>query len=111
MISLRLAVPAVFVAAILAGCFAYFVPPPPLPRIEVDQRLPPAAPDLRGPDPAGPTNIDRGPSAEEPAAAAFEQAAKGILKRTPNAHASAGTDKPPITGHIPLPKRRPIPRP
>jgi hypothetical protein len=108
MISLRLAVPAVFVAAILAGCFAYFVIPPPLPRIEVDQRLPPAAPDLKGPDPGGPINIVRGPSAEEPAAA-FLQAAQAILKQAPDAQASA--DEPPITGHIPLPKKRPIPRP
>jgi hypothetical protein len=28
----------------------------------------------------------------------------------PDALAYAGADEPPITGHIPLPKRRPIPR-
>jgi hypothetical protein len=50
----------------------------------------------------------RSSSAEEQAAA-FRQAAKAILKQAPNAQASA--DEPPITGHIPLPKRRPIPRP
>ena len=39
-ISLRLAVPAVLVAAALAGCFTYFVSPP-LP-VEADQQSPPA---------------------------------------------------------------------
>ena len=43
-------------------------------------------------------------------AAAFERAAKTILKRLPDVLAYAGADEPPITGHIPLPKRRPIPR-
>jgi hypothetical protein len=32
------------------------------------------------------------------------------LKASPDAQASAATDELPITGHIPLPKRRPIPR-
>jgi hypothetical protein len=36
----------------------------------------------------------------------FLQAAQAILKQEPNAQASA--DKP--TGHIPLPKKRPLPR-
>src|ERR1700730_1773912 len=98
MISLRLAVPAVLVAAAVAGCFTYFVTPP----------LPPAVPDIPDPDAGTPTNIGQRPSAEEQAAA-FQQAAKAILKQAPNAQASA--DEPPITGHIPLPKRRPIPRP
>jgi hypothetical protein len=112
MISLRVAVPAVLVAAILAGCFAYFViPPPPLPRIEVDQRLPPAAPDTTGPDTKTPTNIGQLPSAKEQAAAAFQRAAAAILRRAQNAEAAAGIDEPPTTGQIPLPRRRPIPRP
>jgi hypothetical protein len=51
MISLRLAVPAVLGAAAVAGCFTYFVTPPPPPRVvEPDQRLPPTAPDRIGPD-------------------------------------------------------------
>jgi hypothetical protein len=52
----------------------------------------------------------RSDTAEQQAAAAFERAAETILKRLPDAQASAGADEPPITGHIPLPKRRPIPR-
>ena len=112
MISLRVAVPAVLFAAAVAGCFTYFVtpPPPPLPPrvVDADQRLPPTVPDMPDPDAGTPTNIGQRPSAEEQAAA-FQQAAKAILKQAPNAQASA--DEPPITGHIPLPKRRPIPRP
>jgi hypothetical protein len=113
MISLRLAVPAVLVAAAVAGCFTYFVtqPPPPPRVVEADQRLPPWLPEMIGPDAGTPKNIDRHPSSEEQAAA-FPQAAQAILKQAPDAQASAGTaDEPPITGHIPLPKRRPIPRP
>ena len=109
MISLRLAVPTILVAAAVAGCFTYFVTPPA--PVEADQRLPPTGPDMTGPDTGTPTNIGQRPSAEEQAAADFQRAAAAILKRAPEAQASAGTDEPPITGHIPLPKRRPIPRP
>jgi hypothetical protein len=109
MISLRLAVPAVLAAAAVAGYFTYFVTPPP--PVEADQRLPPTVPDMTGPDTGSPTNIDQRPSAEQQAAAAFQRAAAAILRRAQYAQASAGTDEPPITGHIPLPKRRPTPRP
>jgi hypothetical protein len=113
MISLRLAVPAVLFAAAVAGCFTYFVtPPPPPPRVvDADQRLPPTVPDMPGPDTGTPTNIGQRPSAEEQAAAAFQRAAAAIQRQASEAQASAGIDEPPITGHIPLPKRRPIPRP
>ena len=111
MIGLRLAVFTVLVASLLAGVFAYFVAPTPLPQVDLVQRLPLAAPDLKDhSDPAVSTNTDHGPSADEQAAEAFDRAAKAILKRTPDARASAGTHSSPIIGHIPLPKRRPIPR-
>jgi len=100
MVSLRLALPAVLVAAALAGCFTYFVTPSP--PLETDQRLPPTS--------VIPTSVDRRPSAEEQAAAAFQRSAAAILRRLPDAQAVAGTVELPITGHIPLPKRRPIPR-
>jgi hypothetical protein len=108
-ISLRLAVPVVLVAAAVAGFFTYFVTPQP--PADADQRSPPAAPDMTGPDTGTPTNIGQRPSAEEQAAAAFQRAAAAILRRAQNAQANVGTDEPPITGHVPLPKRRPIPRP
>ena len=106
MISLRLAIPGVLVAAAAAGCFTYLVIPPP--PVEVDQPLPPTAPDMTGPHTGTPKNIDPRPTAKEEAAAAFQKAAAAILRPLPNALASA--NEPPITGHIPLPKKRPIPR-
>jgi hypothetical protein len=108
MINLRLAIPAVLVAAAVAGCFAFFVTPPP--PVEGDQRSSPTGPDLKGPDAGAPTNIDQHPSAEKQAAKAFRQAATAILRRAQYAQAAAGSNQLPITGHIPLPKRRPIPR-
>jgi hypothetical protein len=102
MISLRLAVPVVLVAAAVAGCFTYFVTPPP--PVEADQRLRPTLPDVA-------PNIDRRPSAEEQAELAFTRAASAILRRLPDAQASAGTNELPIIGRIPLPKRRPRPLP
>jgi hypothetical protein len=109
MISLRLAVPAVLVAAAVAACFTYFVTPPS--PVEADQRLPPTARDMARSNTGTPTNIDQRPSAEKQAAAAFQRAATAILRQAPYAQASAGTNELPLTGHIPLPKRRPIPRP
>ena len=108
MISLRLAVPGVLFAAAAAGCITYFVTPPPQ-EVEADQRLPPTMPEMTSAQTGAPMNIDQRPSAKEEAAAAFQQAAAAILR--PLSNAAAAADEPPITGHIPLPKRRPIPRP
>ena len=108
MISLRLAVPGILFAAAAAGCFTYFFTPPPQ-EVEVDQQSPPTMPDMTSPHTGTPTNIDQRPTAKEEAAAAFQKAAAAILRPLPNALASA--NEPPITGHIPLPKKRPIPRP
>ena len=110
MVTLRFAVPAILAAAAAAGCFTYFVTPPPA-RVEADQRLPPAVLYSRGPDTTASIRIDQRPSADEKAAAAYQKAAEAILRRAPNVRASAGGDEPPITGPIPLPKRRPITRP
>ena len=105
MIPLRLIVPAVLVASAAAGCITYFVTP--LAQVETDERLPPTLPNVIGPTTGASTSIDQRTSEEEKAAAAFQQAAEAILRRAPNTRAS---DEPPITGHIPLPRRRPIPR-
>jgi hypothetical protein len=108
MIRLRLAVPAVLVAAAFAGCLTYFVVP--LTQVDTDQRLPATMPTSTArTEPLAP-DIGQHLAAEQQAAAAFERAAKTILKRLPDAMAYAGADEPQITGHIPLPKRRPIPR-
>ena len=110
MVTLRFVVPAILAAAAAAGCFVYFVTPPPA-RVEADQRLPPAVLYSRGPDTPASIRIDQRPSAEEKAAAAYQKAAEAILRRAANARASAVADESPITGPIPLPKRRPITRP
>ena len=110
MVTLRFAVSAILAAAAAAGCFTYFVTPSPA-RVEADQRLPLTVPNLRGPDTTASIRIDQRPSADEKAAAAYQKAAEAILRRAPNVRASAGGDEPPITGPIPLPKRRPITRP
>jgi hypothetical protein len=110
MVTLRFAVPAILAAAAAAGCFTYFITPSPA-RVEADQRLPPAVLYSRGPDTTASIRIDQRPSADEKAAAAYQKAAEAILRRAPNVRASAGGDEPPITGPIPLPKRRPITRP
>ena len=108
MIRLRLAVPAVLVAAAFAGCLTYFVVP--LTQVDADQRLPATMPNLTARTEPSAPDIGQHLAAEQQAAAAFERAAKTILKRLPDAMAYAGADEPQITGHIPLPKRRPIPR-
>ena len=111
MVTLRFAVPAILAAAAAAGCFIYFVTPPSSSaRVEADQRLRPAVLYSRGPSTTASTGIDQRLSADEKAAAAYQKAAAAILRRAANARASAGADEPPITGPIPLPKRRPITR-
>jgi hypothetical protein len=99
MIRLRLA-GAILLAAAFAGWFTYYVTAP---QIEAEQRLVPTAPDPAGSAAGKPPKIAKRLSAED-----YERAAQAILKRLPDAQASARTDELPITGHIPLPKRRPI---
>ena len=109
MISWRLIVPAVLVAAAVAGCFTYFVSAPA--PVEAVQRLSPTAPDIKGPDTRTRTFIDQRSKAEEEAKAVFERAAAAILRQAPELQASAGVNEPSTAEHIPLPKRRPLPRP
>jgi hypothetical protein len=105
MVSWRLAVPAVVVAAAIAGCITYFVTPLLPPPAAADQVLPPTAPNVTGPSGIS-ANIQR-PAAEDPVST-YQRAAEAILKRAENAKASA--DEPRGTSQIPLPKKRPIPR-
>jgi hypothetical protein len=107
--TLRIVVPAVAVAAALAGWFTYLVTPPPAPPLEADQRLPPTLPNVKGPYTGTPVNIDQHLTPEEQAAAAFNRASKIILRQLPDAQASARINELPILGHVPLPKRRPMP--
>jgi hypothetical protein len=99
MIRLRLA-GAILLAAAFAGCFTYYVTSPP--PVEAERLLTPTAPEATG-SAVKPTTI--GQRAE-----AYELAAAALLKQLPDAQASARADELPIIGHIPLPKKRPIPR-
>jgi hypothetical protein len=107
-INLRLAVPAILAAAAVAACFTYFVSPPAPIEADKVRSIPPNLIDRS--DTMASINIDPRPSAETEAAAAYRQAAEAILRRASNARADAGADEP-ITGLIPLPKRRPITHP
>jgi hypothetical protein len=100
---LRLAVPAVVAAAALAGCFTYFVTPPP--RVEADAQPTPTARDVTGAAAGTPARAGRDRSAED-----FLRSAEAILRPLSNAQAASRIDELPIIGRIPLPKRRPIPR-
>ena len=113
MVTLRFAIPAILAAAAVAGCFSYFVTLPAW--VETDAplsavRLPPAVLYSIGPNARGSTGIDQPPNADEQAAAAYQKAAEAILRRAPNTRASAVSDELPMTGRIPLPKKRPIAR-
>ena len=100
---LRLAVPAVVVAAAFAACFAYFVSP--TPGLEAEQRSAAPAREMTGTAADTPVRIAQDRRAED-----FLPAAEAILRPLSSAQASARTDELPIIGHVPLPKRRPIPR-
>jgi hypothetical protein len=106
MISWRLAVPAVLAAAAIAGCITYFVTPAPPQQVEADQRLPPTLPNVIARPDTGIANTQH-PTTEDHVTA-YQRAAEAILRRAQNATAS--TDQSLVTGRIPLPKRRPIPR-
>jgi hypothetical protein len=107
MTGLRLAVAGVLAAAVVAGCITYFlVPAAPRPA-EADRRLPSAVVNVTGRyDPETSADIQRPVTKDH--IEAFERAAEAILRRAQHATASAGTDKPQITGPVPLPKPRPV---
>jgi hypothetical protein len=107
MIRLRPAVAAFLAAAAVAGWVTYFLAPPA--RIEANQELPATVPISTGrADTKAFANYDQLSGAEKKAAEAYLEAAKAILRRAPNVQASIGSDEPPITGPVPLPKRRPV---
>ena len=109
MISLRLAIPAVLAAASLAWCITYFVTLPPA-RNEAGPILRPIVLNSSAsPDISASTRTDQ--PAQEKAVEAYREAAEAILRRIPNIQASAGADERPITGRVPLPKRRPVTAP
>ena len=101
---------AVLTAAALAGCFTYLLRPP-IASVKVDQQPQLGTLTFSGPDTTASKSADSQLVENEKAATAYLEAAKAILRRAPTAQASASADELPITGRIPLPRKRPIPRP
>jgi hypothetical protein len=108
MISWRVGVPAILVAAAVAACITYFATPAPPQRIEADQRSLPTGSIAAAPDYSEVSKNIQPPSTEGDITA-YQRAAEAILKRALDTKASA--DEPVVTGPVPLPKRRPLPRP
>ncbi len=111
MVNLRLAVPMVIVAAIMAACITYLIAPPVAPSLPVvANQAPPTVSSSGMQGTAVPMRVDRLTTDEEKAVAAFQRAADAILKRAENLQASAPPKGLPINGKVPLPRKRPIPR-
>lgn len=109
MIGVRLAAAAVLVAAVVAGCITYLLIPAGPGPLEADQPMQPTVLNVSGRfDPGQSEEIHRPVTRDH--IEAFERAAEAILKRAQHATAAAGTDRPLITGRIPLPRPRPLPR-
>ena len=108
MVSLRLAVLMMLAAAVVAACFTYLVAPPS--PVETDHQPSPTAFSSGVQYTPVPMRIGRVANDEEKTVAAFQRAADEILKRAANLRASATPEALPISGKVPLPKRRPIPR-
>ena len=110
MVGSHLVISALVTAAALAGCWAYLLSPP-IPSVAVDQQPHLGKLTFSGPDTTASKGPDSQPTESEKAATAYLEAAQAILRRAPTAQASASADEIPITGRIPLPRKRPIPRP
>ena len=108
MIGWQFAAPPVLVAAAAAACISYFITPAPRNPVEADQLSVSTVPKtIDRSEPAISRNVQ--PPNKEDDITAYQRAAEAILRRAQNAKASA--DEPLFTGRIPLPKRRPLPRP
>jgi hypothetical protein len=107
MVGSHLVISAVLTAAALAGCVTYLLSPA-IPSVAVDQQPHLGKITFTGPDTTASLRADRHPVENEKAATAYMEAAQAILRRA--AQASASADELPITGRIPLPRKRPIPR-
>jgi hypothetical protein len=108
MINWRFPVVTVLVAAAAAGCITYFATPAPPQPIEADQRSPPTTAIATARSDSGASRNIQPPNTNDDITA-YQRAAEAIMKRAQNAKASA--NEPLFTGRIPLPKKRPVPRP
>jgi hypothetical protein len=107
MIGWRLAVSASLGATVVAGCIVYIVARVPSHQVEAGQRLSPTVRKaIDRNDAAVPMVIQ--PAIREDHVTAYQRAAEAILKRAQSATAFADM---PLTGRIPLPRRRPTQHP
>jgi hypothetical protein len=104
MIRFALIAVAVVFAALVAEGFSYYFAAPTAP-VKDAPRL--AA--IEPPKPTVPGAETLKASRQKQTADDFLRAAQEILKRHPDAQASARTEELPIVGHIPLPRPRPVP--
>jgi hypothetical protein len=121
MIILRVAVPLVLSLAVSAGYLTYlFIAPAPVAQqvLPTTVSLASTVRQVLATDEDTLTNIDQRPRAEEIASAFRKAAEANALKQAPEEQklaevqeAAVGADEPAIAGPIPLPKRRPAPRP
>ena len=109
MIGPRVVISAVLSTAALAGCLAYLLRPP-IASVKIDMQSDPGKPQFGGPVATVSKGAETRPVENEKVASDYLAAAHAILRQAPAAHASAGADEVPITGRIPLPRKRPIPR-
>jgi hypothetical protein len=105
----HLVISAILTSAAVAGCITFLLRPP-MVSVEADQQPNVTRLSLSGPDTANSKAAGKHPIENEKAAIAYLEVAQEILRRAPLAHASASTDELIITGHVPLPRKRPIPR-
>ena len=107
---MHLIISAVLAAATVAACVTYLVHSP-VGRDKDEHRLYVSRPTSSDPDTTASIGFGRHPAHNDKAATAYLEAAKAILRQVPIAQASASADQLPIKGRIPLPRKRPIPRP
>ena len=106
----HLVISSVLTSAAVAGCIAYLLSPP-IASVKVDRQSAPSNAASDAPEIPTSKAADRSVVENEKAAIAYLEAAQAILRLAPIAYASASADKLPIKGRIPLPRKRPIPRP
>ena len=110
MIGPHLVISAIIAAAIVAGCVTYLVHSP-IPRDKDEYQLRLGRPTLSDPDTTASIGAGGHPASNDKAAKAYLEAAQAILRQMPIAQASASADQLTMKGRIPLPRKRPIPRP
>lgn len=110
MIGSHLVISAVLAAATVAACITYIVHPP-IARENDARQSHLGMLTISDPETTASVGASRHPTPNDKAAVAYLEAAQAILRQMPIAQATANADQLPMKGRIPLPRKRPIPRP